>query len=157
MKYVWNWFLYLLLLASFPFLAFLIGLTIYNSYQFWAYGEDTEATIMSLERTQRPAKGVTSYYYNIQIDTRKLTYSAPYQLPIGATLPALLLPHRPNKVLIGNTSGDFVNIFIIESGAPIFAILTIIAAVALVTIGPFLLMILFQTRTKFIYGKDANK
>ena len=110
MKYLWNWFLYLFILAGFPILLW-AGYTLsVDTYSYWKHGIEKEADVINSDHTSR-SKSSTTNYYELEIDNQRKIVGFSYRLPIGKTITVLTLPNKPDKVTLGNSKSSLFELF----------------------------------------------
>ena len=150
MKKSWNWLLYLIILAGFPFMLWAgVSLSI-DTYMFWKYGEEKEAIVTSFDHTTSAGKGGVTYYYELQIDSDHLVKGFPNKLPVGKKINVLVLPENPKKITLGNKNSGLFEIASHLLGGSFFVVLALGMFVLLIYMGPSTLFDLLKNRDKYL-------
>ncbi|MBA6262305.1 hypothetical protein [Colwellia sp. Bg11-12] len=96
-----------------------------KSYDFWANGVEKEAHIVSLDYVSLSARGGDSYYYNLEINRKKMIKDFPYKLAKNSNYSVLHL-EVTNEVMIGNSDSNIFDIFAYHLGSKFTAITVIL-------------------------------
>ncbi|QKX16503.1 ABC transporter permease [Microbulbifer sp. YPW1] len=150
MKKIWNWFLYLFLLAGFPLLIWAGLYSAKDTYIFWKYGIEKNSEIIALDHTSRSGRSGTTYYYELQIDENRLIEGFSYSLPVGKSVPVLTLPENPEKISLGKQDSSLFEIFSYSIGGQFRALLVLGTYLFMAIYGPSTLVTILRDRNKFI-------
>lgn len=150
MKKIWNWLLYLFLLAGFPLLIWAGIYLAKDTYIFWKHGIEKNAEIIALDHTSGSGRGGTTYYYEIQIDENRLIEGFSNRLPVGKSVTVLTLPGSPEKISLGKQDSSLFEIFSYSIGSQFMAVLILGTYFFMVIYGPSTLFTILRGRNKFI-------
>ncbi|ACR10689.1 hypothetical protein TERTU_1775 [Teredinibacter turnerae T7901] len=150
MKKIWNWFIYLFILAGFPLLAWAGYYLVADTYNFWKNGIEKQALVIELDRTSSSGKGGTTYYYKLEIDSLQLVEGFRVRLPIGKYVSVLTLPNDPGKVTPGTESSGLYEIYKYEMGSDLMVVLSLGMFVFMAIYGPSTFVTLLKSRDKII-------
>jgi hypothetical protein len=146
MRRIWNGFIWLLLLAGFPLLAWAGISMAWETYSFWRYGVEKSAHVVALDHTSSAGKGGTTFYYAIEMDGRKSVESFRVRLPVGGDIGVLTLPDDPTRLTPGTRRSSAFEIFAYSIGGPVMAVLVITMYVFLIFAGPKALVAVIKLR-----------
>jgi hypothetical protein len=150
MKKIWNWFIFLFILAGFPILAWAGYALAVDTYMFWKHGVEKKAEVIALDHTSSSRKGGTTYYYELNIEDNRLVEGFSYKLPVGEYIAVLTLPNSPDKVTLGHKNSSLFEIFSYSIGGDIMALLVISMFIFMVFYGPSALIEVLKAREKWI-------
>ena len=138
-----NVFLYCLILAGFPLLAWVAYSYTTEAYQYWKYGIEKPAKVVALDRTSSSSRGGTSYYYQLEIDGKPVVERFRVRLPVGKTVSVLALPDEPDNVVLGTKESTWFELYSYSLGSSFMGAATLVMFAFMLVWGPnaFVLMI----------------
>ena len=146
MKKLRNWFYYLFILASFPFMIWLAYSVSIDTYMFWKHGVQKKAEVIKLNY-----EGKYNFNnYEVKIEGNHQNVEFAYDLSIGKKYNVLTLPKKPEKITLGTRSSSLFKIFSYSVGGNFMAILQIIVFGGLLLVTPTILIEMVKKRREFL-------
>lgn len=152
MKKLGNIFAYLIVLAGFPFIWWLIYYSASQTFMFWQHGAEKQAIVVALDHISSSTKSGFGFHYTLNIEGHTVVKGFRHKLPISSSISVLVLSDRPNEdeITMGKKDSGPFEIFSNSVGGDITAILSILLFVPLAAASPFLFTALFKGRRHFI-------
>ena len=140
MKKLWLGFRFLLLFTAFILVPIgAEGYLLWNTYTFWKHGVEKEARVIALDHQSGTSKSGTSYYYLIEIEGRRMKESFSLALPVGQSVPVLVLPGDPDSITLGSKRSSPLDLLAYTLGDRTLALLALGILTLLVLASPYTL------------------
>jgi hypothetical protein len=149
MKIIWRWFIWLLVLAGFPLLAWAVVYLSADTYSFWRHGVEKRAHVISLDHFTG-GKGGYIFYYRVEVDGRTFVKDFRMKLPEGEDVRVLALPNEPEQITLGTSSSGAFEIYAMSIGGRGIAVLTIAMFLFVAFVGPKAMLEWIKNRRKII-------
>lgn len=133
-------------------LSLFVGWMFYSSvadtYQFWQYGVEKNASVVALDHISKGNRGPTTYYYELNIDNYNVIEGFRYELPVGDSITVLTLPDEKDKVSLANSDSGPFQIYSYSAGGDLMAFITLITYVTFFFVLPNLVVQVFKSKKK---------
>jgi len=140
MKKLWLGLRFLLLFTGFILVPICAeGYLLWNTYTYWKHGVEKEARVIALDHLSGTSKSGTSYYYLIEIEGRRTKESFSLELPVGQSVPVLVLPGDPDSIALGSKRSSPLDLLAYAIGGRTLAILALGILTLLVLASPYTL------------------
>ncbi len=152
MKKPGNLFAYLVILASFPFVWWLIYYSVSQTFMFWAHGVEKQAMVVALDHTSSSFKSGFGFHYTLNIAGRTLVKGFRHHLPISSFVSVLVLSDQPTEVevVLGTKNSSLFALFSNVVGGNITALIFLVVFAPLTVASPFFLVKIVKGRKRFI-------
>jgi hypothetical protein len=107
---VWGVITCILVVTGIPLLAWSGYSSATTAYALWTHGIEKRASVIRLERVYA-GRGGTAFDYIIEIDGRQVQHEFRVRLPVGESVPVLVLPEDSRTIEVGDKSSTLFAIF----------------------------------------------
>lgn len=151
MKKIWIGFRFLLLCTAFILVPIgAAGYLAWDTYTYWKHGVEKEARVLALDHVSGTSKGGSNYYYRIEIDGRRSMQPFRMELPVGESIPVLVLPGDPDSLTPGSRRSSPLDLFSYSMGGRSLALLTLGVLALLILASPYTLRNLIRYARKLM-------
>jgi hypothetical protein len=142
---IWRWFMWLVVLAGFPLVAWAGVSLAADTYSFWRHGVEKRAHVISLDHTTA-AKGGSTFYYRVEVDGHSFVKGFRIKLVEGRDVSVLALPNEPDKITPGTSASGPFEIYALSIGGNGNAVLTIAMFLFMAFAGPRAMLVWIRSR-----------